>query len=113
MSRPDKNITKLRALNLRKNETNTEKVLWKILRNRNYNNLKFRRQHPIHPYIADFYCHELKLVVELDGLSHEHPDQIKYDRRRDDYMSKKGLTIIRITDTEFPVSYTHLRAHET
>ena len=100
MTRPDK-ITQLRALSLRKKETFTEKRLWRMLRNRNYNNLKFRRQHPIPPYIADFYCHELKLVIELDGISHDDSEQIKYDRRRDEFMRNKGLTIIRITDAEF------------
>ena len=100
MDRPDK-ITQLRALSLRKKETFTEKKLWEMLRNRKYSNLKFRRQFPIHPYIADFYCHEMKLVIELDGDSHLDPDQIKYDRKRDEYMRAKGLTIIRITDVQF------------
>ena len=100
MKRSNK-ITKLRALKLRKNETLAEKRLWKILRNRNYNKLKFRRQHPIPPFIADFYCHELKLVIELDGPYHQDPDQIEFDKRRDDYITNKGFTIIRITNTEF------------
>ena len=100
MTGPDK-ITQLRALSLRKKETFTEKRLWKMLRNRSYNNLKFRRQHPIPPYIADFYCHELKLVIELDGFSHNDSDQIEYDKRRDKYMRNEGLTIIRITNVDF------------
>lgn len=100
MAKPEK-ITKLRALSLRKNETFTEKRLWEMVRNRKYNNLKFRRQFHIHPYIADFYCHELMLVIELDGISHDDPDQVEYDRRRDDYMRNKELTVIRIGNAEF------------
>ena len=94
-------ITKMRALALRKNTTPTEKKLWEMLRNRKYRKLKFRRQFPIHPYIADFYCHEIRLVIELDGASHNDADQIEYDRNRNDHMKAQGLAVIRITDTDF------------
>ena len=100
MFRPEK-ITKLRALALRKNETFTEKKLWEMLRNRKCNNLKFRSQFSIHPYIVDFYCHELMLVIELDGISHDDPDQVEYDRKRDVFMTNRGLNVIRIDDAEF------------
>ena len=55
---------------LRENQSDTEKFLWYFLRNRHLANAKFRRQHPIAGYIADFYCHEHKLIIELDGGQH-------------------------------------------
>jgi type I restriction enzyme R subunit len=58
------------ARELRKNQTSAEEVLWQLLRNRKLDNLKFRRQHQIGHYIVDFYCHERKLIVELDGAVH-------------------------------------------
>ncbi len=94
-------ITLLRAILLRQRLTRTEKKLWKIFRNRGYNNLKFRRQHPIPPFIANFYCEELLLVVELDGESHESERQRKYDKRRDEFMQEKGIIVIRISDINF------------
>jgi len=56
-----------KARSLRKNQTDVEQLLWKYLRNRHLYSYKFRRQFPIEPYIADFACLELKLIIELDG----------------------------------------------
>jgi very-short-patch-repair endonuclease len=58
-----------RAKELRKSSTEAEKVLWKFLRNRNFHNIKFRRQHPISSYIVDFYCHERILLSKLTEVS--------------------------------------------
>ena len=58
------------ARQLRKNQTDAEKLLWSILRSRQLLGLKFRRQHSIGPYILDFYCHDSKLCIELDGGQH-------------------------------------------
>jgi very-short-patch-repair endonuclease len=69
-----------RARELRKSSTPAEQLLWQALRNRNLGDHKFRRQHPIGPYIADFFCAEVGLVVEVDGGS--HLDQIAYDQDR-------------------------------
>ena len=55
------------ARNLRKNLTDAEQLLWRLLRDRLFGNKKFRRQHPVGRYILDFYCHELKLAIEVDG----------------------------------------------
>ena len=55
------------ARNLRKNLTDAEQLLWRLLRDRLFANKKFRRQHPVGRYILDFYCHELKLAIEVDG----------------------------------------------
>ena len=58
------------ARELRRNLTEAEKILWQELRNRKLGGFKFRRQHPINKFVADFYCHEVKLIVELDGSQH-------------------------------------------
>jgi len=74
------------ARELRKTETSAEKLLWEMLRDRKLLGLKFRRQHPIGRYIADFFCHEIGLVIELDGAIHENMDQKEYDAIRDEFM---------------------------
>ncbi len=67
---------------LRKETTEAEDKLWQYLRNKKVNGLKFRRQHPLHNYIADFYCHEAKLVIEIDGAVHTTKDNAEYDKGR-------------------------------
>lgn len=94
-------VTTERAKALRRKETYTEKKLWKLLRDRKYKNLKFRRQHPLPPYIADFYCHQLKLIIELDGVTHDSNAKKKYDAQRDEFMLNQGYQIIRISDDDF------------
>lgn len=86
------------ARDLRKKQTDSEDILWEILRNRNFEWLKFRRQSPFGRYIADFYCSEAKLVIELDGKIHE--SQKEYDMIRDEIISKYGVTILRIKNEE-------------
>jgi len=95
------------ARELRKNSTPAEKLLWKELRNRQLSNLKFYRQHPLiyeedrgrlHFFIADFYCAEHKLVIELDGKIHEK--QRNYDRERDLIIEKLGLSVVRFKNKE-------------
>ena len=95
------------ARELRKNQTPTEVKLWGRLRNRRLLGFKFLRQHPIVVekynsrtgfYIADFYCSEKKLVIEIDGLIHTF--QIDYDKARDVIMNEFGLTLFRITKDE-------------
>jgi very-short-patch-repair endonuclease len=91
-----------RARSLRANMTKEETRLWELLKT-HYKNYKFRRQHPMGPYIADFYCHKLKLVIELDGKHHlEDENQMVYDRQRDEDMKKWGVTILR-----YPNSVNH------
>jgi imidazole glycerol-phosphate synthase subunit HisF len=60
--------------------------------------LKFRRQHPIGIYIADFYCHKLKLIVEVDGKIHDLKDVKENDKIREDYLKEQGCIIIRFTN---------------
>lgn len=68
-----------KAQNLRKNETKAEKILWIRFRNNQFGGYKFRRQHPISLFIADFYCHKLKLIIEIDGEYHNNFEQIIKD----------------------------------
>ena len=70
------------AKELRKSMTEAEEILWKHLRNNKLNELKFRRQHPLDIFIADFYCHQKKLIIELDGGIHDTLDQKEYDEGR-------------------------------
>ena len=90
--------TRSRAKELRKSATIPEKILWSALRARQLGGLKFRRQHPIEPYVVDFYCAEAKLIVELDGESHE--GRQAYDRQREAFLRKLGLTVLRVTNDD-------------
>ncbi|OFX18521.1 MAG: hypothetical protein A2033_02330 [Bacteroidetes bacterium GWA2_31_9] len=102
-----KQIT-LFARELRKNQTVAEQIMWQILRNRKYNKLKFYRQYPIiyeiqanynyKFFIPDFYCHEAKLVIELDGKIHDF--QKEYDYQRDLILKEKELTVLRFKNEE-------------
>jgi very-short-patch-repair endonuclease len=88
------------AKSLRKNATIHENILWKFLRAKRFNGLKVRRQHPIGPFIVDFYCSQKKLVIELDGGGHAEKEQAAYDKRRDRYLRKQGLQVLRIWNNE-------------
>jgi very-short-patch-repair endonuclease len=93
--------TTIRAASiLRRNMTLTEKILWKKLKNRNLFNSKFRRQHPISFFIVDFYCHEYKLVIEVDGMIHNNKESIEYDLGRTAELNKFGIKVIRFTNDE-------------
>jgi very-short-patch-repair endonuclease len=85
---------------LKKVQTEAESVLWERLRNRKLGKLKFRRQHPIDKYIADFYCHELKLIVEVDGEIHQTKEQAEYDALRTNDLESLGLSVIRFTNDQ-------------
>lgn len=90
----------LKAQALRKNETEAEKILWERLRNNQLKGYKFRRQHPISLFIADFYCHQLKLIIEIDGEYHHLPEQIEKDLERTQILESNGLQLIRFTNEE-------------
>jgi very-short-patch-repair endonuclease len=87
-----------RAKLLRQASTNDEETLWSHLRGRRFLGLKFRRQAPIGPYVADFLCHELRLVLELDGAIHLEDAQIAHDRNRDASLQALGYRILRFTN---------------
>jgi very-short-patch-repair endonuclease len=87
-----------RARHLRKDSTPPEELLWLALRNGQIAGLKFRRQHPIGPYVVDYYCHSAKLVVEVDGMS--HIDRLKKDNERIQYFEEQGLKVLRVTNQD-------------
>ena len=89
------------ARNLRKEQTTAEQLLWKLLRNRQLNNLKFRRQHPVHEgFILDFYCHEALLAVELDGSLHDEAGQKDYDEMRTTILNELNIEVLRFRNSE-------------
>lgn len=71
-------------------------MLWRMLRNRGLDDLKFRRQAPVGRYIADFLCVERELIVELDGEPHARPDKQASDVARDEWLRAQGYTVLRI-----------------
>ncbi|HEY1225143.1 MAG TPA: endonuclease domain-containing protein [Brevundimonas sp.] len=85
-----------RARELRRRMTLPEVLVWDALRARKLKGHRFRRQHPLGPYILDFYCDEAKLAVEVDGQGHELPDQAEHDRRRTEWLELRGVTVLRI-----------------
>jgi very-short-patch-repair endonuclease len=87
-----------RARDLRQSKTPPEQLLWLALRNGQIGGLKFRRQHPIGPYVVDFYCHGAGLVVEVDGMSHD--DKARQDAARTIHIESQGLRILRVTNED-------------
>lgn len=88
-----------RAEELRNRMTPSEQVLWKSIHINEWK-LKFRRQHPIANWVVDFYCHSIKLVIEVDGDFHEAEDVKKNDEERENYLKKLGLTVLRIKNDD-------------
>jgi type I restriction enzyme R subunit len=86
------------ARELRKKQTSAEEMLWALLRNRQLLGFKFRRQHQFGDYVADFYCHEAKLVIECDGRVHQANEQWYHDQNRDAYMIGQGLRVLRFSN---------------
>ena len=87
------------AKRLRNQLTPSELVFWNLLK-QHFPNYRFKRQHPISQYIADFYCHKLKLVIEIDGGIHLSEEAKSNDRARDEFMQSLSLKIIRFTNDE-------------
>jgi ATP-dependent DNA helicase RecQ len=87
-----------RARTLRRDNTSPEQLLWRALRNAQVGGLKFRRQHPIGPYVVDFYCRGSGLVVEVDGMSHD--DRLRRDSERTAYLQRQSLRVLRVTNED-------------
>ena len=87
-----------KAKYLRKNMTQAELQLWEQLKGKKLLGLRFRAQHPIDIFIADFYCHPLKLVVEVDGRIHKTKEQQEYDLGREGELENWGIRVIRFTN---------------
>jgi len=86
------------ARELRNNPTKSEKILWKYLKDDKMGGYDFHRQKPIGRFIYDFYCYELKLVIELDGYSHRFEEVIENDAAKDAYANELGFTMLRFLD---------------
>ena len=83
------------ARHQRRTARSYEHLLWQLLRNRQRCGKKFRRQHPLGIYVADFYCHEARLVVEVDGSPHHTPAGKQKDATRDAWMRSQGIEVLR------------------
>jgi very-short-patch-repair endonuclease len=88
------------ARDYRKNPTEAEKVLWEHLRIFRNDGFVFRRQHPVVFFVADFYCHRIKLVIEVDGGIHNDPRVQEYDENRSGELERYGITVIRFKNEE-------------
>jgi very-short-patch-repair endonuclease len=88
------------ARDFRRQQTPAERTLWQLLRDRKLDGLKFRRQFPIPPFVADFCCFDLKLLVELDGGVHETHQQAAHDENRDIYLRSLGFTLLRFPNSD-------------
>jgi cyclase len=88
------NIIFENAKRLRNNVTEAENLLWQVISNKQLG-VKFRRQHPISCFIADFYCHETKLIIELDGNIHDQPEVINNDIERQKVLEEFGIRVMR------------------
>jgi len=86
------------ARSMRHEMTEAEKILWEYVRNKKLSGLKFKRQYPIGRYVADFFCYEKKLIIEIDGSIHESREE--YDKNRDEYLTASGYEILRIKNDE-------------
>ena len=88
------------AVILRKSQTEAEKLLWQVLKNRKCAGLKFRRQHPYGRFVLDFYCHERAIAVCVEGDIHKDRDVKKHDINRTSELEPLGLRVIRLTNEE-------------
>jgi very-short-patch-repair endonuclease len=89
-----------KARELRNNMTLAEILLWSELRSKKVDGYKFRRQQPIFDYIADFYCHELKLIIEVDGEIHTLSEQVEKDKKRDRILKINGFNVLQLSNYE-------------
>jgi very-short-patch-repair endonuclease len=89
-----------RARSLRKTMTKSEVILWQNLRREQLGGFKFRRQVPVGPFVADFACVELKLIVEVDGATHAEDNEISYDAQRTRFLEAQGWRVLRVLNTD-------------
>jgi len=99
-------VAKVVCRDLRKNSTNAENLLWQAVRNKKFEGRKFLRQHPFFNditgketfFVADFYCHEEKLIIELDGKYHKY--RLKKDEKRTEILNYLGVRVIRFSNED-------------
>lgn len=88
------------AKGLRREMTETETILWQKLKGKQLDDLKFRRQHPFGRFVLDFYCHSIKLCVEIDGGVHTERMNVEYDAVRTEMLNDNGIAEIRFTNED-------------
>jgi len=98
--REGEKVSQKRARRLRREMTKAEVILWTRLRRQQLGGYKFRRQHPIGPYIADFACAEEKLVLEVDGWTHSSKAERAHDAKRTEFMNALGWKVIRVENED-------------
>ena len=91
---------RVRARELRRSSPDAERAVWAALRNRQLDGYKFRRQHPVGPFFADFACVEASLIVELDGGQHFEPEAVEADARRTHALNANGFHVLRFDDRQ-------------
>ena len=89
-----------RSRELRSASTPAEETLWRYLRDRRMDGLKFRRQHPVDRFILDFYCETLRLAIEVDGGGHLEPEQEQYDSARTQTLNDLGIQVLRFWNND-------------
>ncbi|WP_428979977.1 endonuclease domain-containing protein [Brevundimonas pondensis] len=85
---------------MRRALTPPEARLWACLKGGRLEGLKFRRQHPVGTYVLDFYCSAARLAVEVDGATHDEPEQITHDARRTKWLAGQGVEVLRVRSTD-------------
>ena len=100
LHRVSRRAKRLMARQLRRDATPMERHAWSLLRRRNILGLKFRRQHVLDGFIVDFYCAELKLIIELDGAHHANPMQAAYDDARTKWLEARGRHVLRLKNVD-------------
>ena len=98
--RDGEKVSRKRARFLRRTMTKAEVILWTRLRGKQLGGHKFRRQHPIGPYIADFACTSQQIVLEVDGWTHSSDAEREHDQRRTEFMAELGWTVIRVENDD-------------
>jgi very-short-patch-repair endonuclease len=88
------------AKNLRANQTEAERRLWNLIRNKRLGGIRFRRQHPIGPYYADFFCAVANLVIELDGSQHAEEENVTHDEIRSKWLAERGYRVLRFWNVD-------------
>ena len=88
------------ARDLRRDQTDAERKMWSILRDRRFDGFRFRRQVPVAGYIVDYYCMRAGIVVELDGGQNLDPEHVRYDRDRTAHLNELGVQVVRFADDE-------------
>ena len=105
--------TVARARDLRRTMTLPEVLVWQHIRGRRLDGIRFRRQHPIGPYILDFFCEDARLTVEVDGESHSQAEAVEHDKRRTEWLNARGISVLRIPArdvlSELPAVVDHIQ----